>query len=154
MTDDGHTAVDDAGEAAIETAIRAGAAVFNAGHYHAAHDAWEGYWLDLESGTDDERFLHGLIQFTAAAHHASNARRDGAVGLAESALAYLDGLGGTHRGVDLESVRRYLTELQAASDVEAVTVPALWVDDAVLEPEHLAADAAAIAEASIADGDR
>ena len=65
--------------------LRAGIAVYNAGEYHAAHDAWEDYWLDLERGTDDERLLHGLIQFTAAVHHAEERNWEGAVGLAESA---------------------------------------------------------------------
>ncbi|MFB6301121.1 MAG: DUF309 domain-containing protein, partial [Halobacteriales archaeon] len=52
----------------MDAHLRAGIAIYNAGGYHAAHDAWEDHWLDLESGTDDERFLHGLIQFTAAVH--------------------------------------------------------------------------------------
>jgi predicted metal-dependent hydrolase len=155
MTGGDHTAdgdVDDAHRpAAIETAIRAGAAVFNAGHYHPAHDAWEDYWLDLESGSDDEEFLHGLIQFTAAAHHAANDRRDGAVGLAESALAYLDGLGATYRGVDLEPVRAYLDELLEASTVGAVTVPPLQVDDEVLDLDEIDGEAAVIAESLIED---
>ena len=30
--------------------LRAGIAVFNAGDFHDAHDAWEDRWLDLESG--------------------------------------------------------------------------------------------------------
>jgi predicted metal-dependent hydrolase len=137
---------------AIETAIRAGCAVFNAGHYHAAHDAWEDYWLDLESGSDDEEFLHGLIQFTAAAHHATNGRREGAVGLAESALVYLERLGATYRGVDLESVRAYLDELLEASAVGAVTVPPLRVDGEVLDLDDIDGDAATVAESLIADG--
>jgi hypothetical protein len=155
MTDDcGHTVVgNDAPDDAIETAIRAGAAVFNAGHYHAAHDAWEDYWLELESGTDDERFLHGLIQFTAAAHHASNGQREGALGLAESALAYFDGLGTTYRAVDLEPVRTYLEELPSASDVETVSVPPLRVAEEVLRPDDLAGEATRIAEEVIAAED-
>jgi len=52
-------------------ALRAGIAIHNAGHYHAAHDAWEDEWLELDDGSD-ERLLHGLIQFTAAIHHARN----------------------------------------------------------------------------------
>jgi hypothetical protein len=124
MTDDNRevVATDD-----IETAIRAGAAVFNAGHYHAAHDAWEAYWLELESGTDDERFLHGLIQFTAAAHHAANGNREGATGLSGSALEYLQGLGDVYRDVPLEPVRTYLRRLHDTTDVGALSVPALRV---------------------------
>jgi predicted metal-dependent hydrolase len=73
----------------MESHLRAGVAVYNAGQYHAAHDAWEDHWLDLEQGTDDEQFLHGLIQFTAAVHHARTRNWSGATGLASSARDYL-----------------------------------------------------------------
>ena len=29
--------------------LRAGVAIYNDGYYHAAHDAWEERWLDLEA---------------------------------------------------------------------------------------------------------
>jgi len=70
----------------MEAHLRAGIAVFNGGGYHTAHDCWEARWLDLESGTDDERFLHGLIQYTAAVHHASERNWGGATGLADGAV--------------------------------------------------------------------
>ncbi|WP_049923183.1 DUF309 domain-containing protein [Halopiger djelfimassiliensis] len=98
--------------------LRAGAAIYNDGYYHAAHDAWEGLWLDLEDGTDDERLLHGLIQATAAVYHARERNWAGAVGLAESARGYLDGLPSTHRDVDLPPLRSSLERL--AADPELV----------------------------------
>jgi hypothetical protein len=97
----------------MEAHLRAGVAIFNAGEHHAAHDAWEAYWLDLESGTDDEVFLHGLIQYTAAVYHACNRNWSGATGLAESAREYLAALPATYRGVDVASLREYLDSLQA-----------------------------------------
>ncbi|WP_299268023.1 DUF309 domain-containing protein [Halorientalis sp.] len=97
----------------METALRAGVAIFNAGDYHEAHDAWEDHWLALDSGTDDERFLHGLIQFTAAVHHASERNWPGVTGLTESARDYLAGLPADYRGVDLAGVRAYLQALAA-----------------------------------------
>lgn len=97
--------------------LRAGVAIYNAGHYHAAHDAWEEYWLDLEAGTDDERLLHGLIQFTAAVHHARERNWEGCVGLAESALGYLEGLPADYRDVDLVGVRRALAALESDPEV-------------------------------------
>ena len=93
--------------------LRAGVAIYNAGFYHAAHDAWEEYWLDLEAGTEDERLLHGLIQFTAAVHHARGRNWEGAVGLAESAHGYLAGLPADYRDVALEPVRSFLETLAA-----------------------------------------
>jgi len=71
--------------------LRAGVAIFNSGHYHAAHDAWEDRWLELEAGSDDERLLHGLIQYSGAVYHARERNWEGAVGLAESAGEYLAG---------------------------------------------------------------
>ncbi|EMA30571.1 DUF309 domain-containing protein [Halobiforma nitratireducens] len=93
--------------------LRAGAAVYNDGHYHAAHDAWEEHWLDLESGTDDEQLLHGLIQLSGAVFHAHRGNWQGTVGLADSARGYLDGLPATYRGVALASLRDYLASLSA-----------------------------------------
>ncbi|MFC4436418.1 MULTISPECIES: DUF309 domain-containing protein [Natrialbaceae] len=98
--------------------LLAGVAIYNDGHYHAAHDAWEDHWLELESGTDDERLLHGLIQFTAAVYHARERNWVGAIGLAESAQEYLAGLPTDYRGLRLEPVRAVLEEL--ATDPEVV----------------------------------
>jgi hypothetical protein len=95
----------------MDAHLRAGVAIYNAGGYHPAHDAWEDHWLDLEAGTDDERFLHGLIQFTAAVHHGFEGNWAGLRGLAESAGEYLAGLPSPYRGVDLDVVRAYLAEL-------------------------------------------
>ncbi len=93
--------------------LRAGAAIFNAGRYHAAHDAWEDRWLALESGSDDERLLHGLIQYSGAVHHARERNWEGAVGLAESGGEYLAGLPADYRDLRLEPVRSYLSGLAA-----------------------------------------
>lgn len=87
--------------------------MFNAGDHRAAHDAWEERWLALDSGTADERFLHGLIQYAAAIHHARGRNWRGARGLAESAVDYLSGLDDDHRGVNVGDVRTYLRRLAA-----------------------------------------
>src|SRR6056297_1954318 len=97
----------------MDQALRIGLVVFNAEDYHAAHDAWEDEWLDLPSGSDDERFLHGLIQYTAAVYHTRTGNWSGARGLAESAGDYLAGLPDDYRGVNVGSVREYLRRLAA-----------------------------------------
>ncbi len=97
--------------------LRAGAAVFNDGYYHAAHDAWEDRWLELASDSDDERLLHGLIQYTAAVYHARERNWEGAVGLAESGGEYLAGLPADYRGLRLEPVRSFLARLAADPEV-------------------------------------
>ncbi|MFA9414865.1 DUF309 domain-containing protein [Natrinema sp. HArc-T2] len=98
--------------------LRAGVAIFNDGYYHAAHDAWEDHWLDLEAGSDDERLLHGLIQYSGAVVHARERNWTGAVGLAESAQTYLAPLPADYRELALEPVRSSLTGL--ATDPELI----------------------------------
>ena len=136
----------------MRTPLRAGIAVYNDGHYHAAHDAWEDHWLDLEAGIADERLLHGLIQFTAAVYHAHERNWEGAVGLAESAVEYLDGLDADYQGCNVTEVRQYLGVL--ASDPAilerrppiALTHEGTRLALATLEPEALTVAARILAE--------
>jgi predicted metal-dependent hydrolase len=110
----------------VDDALRAGVALFEAGRYHAAHDPWEHAWLDMEAGTDDERLLKGLIQYTAAVHHARERNWSGATGLASSARGYLADVPDGHRGVDVAGVRASLAALAADPErVERGRPPAL-----------------------------
>ncbi|QLK25112.1 DUF309 domain-containing protein [Natrinema zhouii] len=93
--------------------LRAGVAIFNSGHYHAAHDAWEDRWLELEAGSNDERLLHGLIQYSGAVYHARERNWEGAVGLAESAGEYLAGLPADYRDLRLEPIQSALSRIAA-----------------------------------------
>jgi hypothetical protein len=103
----------------MDAHLRAGVAIYNAGGYHAAHDAWEDHWLDLESGTADERFLHGLIQFTAAVYHATEGNDSGATGLAGSAREYLADVPADYRDLNVGDVREFLAALEADPDLLA-----------------------------------
>ncbi|MFW5949587.1 MAG: DUF309 domain-containing protein, partial [Halolamina sp.] len=119
--------------------------------YHDAHDAWEGLWLDLENGTEDERLLHGLIQFTAAVFHARNGNWTGAVGLADSARGYLRPLAAEYRGVNVDTVRSFLAALEADPErIERARPPALRVDGEALLYDDLSDDAAVIAAGVVA----
>ncbi len=121
--DIGNTSDGDAGSAQdVDPALRAGVALFNEGQYLAAHEPWEAAWLTLGKG-DDERLLHGLIQFAAATHHARTGNDSGAVGTAEGALGYLDGLGERHRGLALEPVREWCRSVAADPAAIAEDVP-------------------------------
>jgi hypothetical protein len=134
----------------MDAHLRAGIAVYNAGRYHAAHDAWEDHWLGLDSG-DDERFLHGLIQFTAVVHHAADGNWSGARGLAESAGEYLGDLPTDHRGVNLGEVRPFLARV--ADDPQAVDwddPPKLACEGTPLEYDDLGFEATAVAAAVLA----
>jgi predicted metal-dependent hydrolase len=122
----------------MDTHLRAGVAIYNAGYYHAAHDAWEDHWLDLESGTDEELLLHGLIQFTAAVYHARNRNWSGATGLAESAEMYLADLPPAYRDVNVETVREYLAALERDPErTERGTAPSLTHGERALTLEDL-----------------
>ena len=135
----------------MDAQLRAGVAVYNAGRYHAAHDAWEERWLDLDEG-DDERFLHGLIQFTAAVHHARNRNWSGATGLAESARDYLADLPSDYRGVNVGTVREYLAALERDPErVERAAAPALAYEGAALALADLDFAASAVAAEVLAE---
>lgn len=126
----------------MDDRLRAGIAIFNAGGYHDAHDAWEDHWLDLEPGTDDERFLHGLIQYTAAVYHATGRNWAGLQGLADSAAGYLDGLPSPYRNVALDPVRSYLGLLARDPEhVERASPPQLSHAGRALTPADLVRDA-------------
>ncbi|MFB6141690.1 MAG: DUF309 domain-containing protein [Halosimplex sp.] len=134
----------------MDAQLRAGVAVYNAGHYHAAHDAWEAEWLDLPDG-DDERFLHGLIQFTAAVYHARERNWSGATGLAESAGEYLADLPPDYRGVNVGRVREYLTDLARDPErIERGPAPALTHEGEAVGLGDLDFEASTVAAAVLA----
>ena len=98
------------GDGGLRARLRAGVALYTAGRYRAAHDPWEAAWHG--STGDDDPFLHGLVQFTAAVHHGRAGNREGATGLARSARGYLADLPSPYRGVDLDVVRGFLPDLE------------------------------------------
>ncbi|WP_338727207.1 DUF309 domain-containing protein [Haladaptatus sp. DJG-WS-42] len=136
----------------MDDSLKAGIAIYNAGEFHAAHDAWEDEWLELEPGSDDERLLHGLIQFTAAIHHATRENWEGMAGLVGSAHEYLTGLPETYRRVNVGVVRAYLAGLENSPesiDLEAPLV--LTYDGTPCQLHHLDFPAAAIAASVLAE---
>jgi predicted metal-dependent hydrolase len=137
----------------MDAHLRAGIAVYNAGRYHAAHDAWEDHWLDLEAG-DDERFLHGLIQFTAVVHHAHTGNWSGAQGLAQSAGTYLAPLPADYRDVNLDAVRPYLARVASDPEhAERVAPPPLTHAGVAVDYEALDFDATVVAAQVLAEAD-
>jgi len=135
----------------MEAELQAGIAVYNAGYYHAAHDAWEDRWLALPDG-DDERLLHGLIQFTAAVYHARNRNWSGATGLAESGRAYLADLPADYRAVNVEAVRTYLAALERDPErVERGPAPRLTYAGDELAPRNLDFEGTAVAAGVLAE---
>jgi len=136
----------------VRANVRAGVALFNDGYYHAAHDPLEAAWLESDRDDTDGRFLQGLVQLTAAVHHARDRNWAGCVGLAESAREYLDAVPDAYAGVDVALVRRVLATL--ATDPEVVDrrpMPALAVDGEHVTRERLELDAAALAAEALAE---
>jgi predicted metal-dependent hydrolase len=136
----------------VRANVRAGLALFNDGYYHAAHDPFEAAWLESDRDDVDGRFLQGLVQLTAAVHHARGRNWEGAVGLAESAGEYLDDVPDAYAGVDVALVRRVLATL--ASDPEVVErrpMPWLEHDGERVRRARLEFEAAALAAEALAE---
>jgi hypothetical protein len=137
----------------MDDELRAGIAIYNAGEYLAAHDAWEEPWLELSDGPD-RRFLQGLIQLTAAVYHANNRNWIGAKKLADSAGEYLADLPAEYRGVDLAPIRAFLADVATdPATVDRRSPPSLVHEGRAIDLEELdfeatAAAAHALAEAS------
>lgn len=138
-------------EPSFDARVRAGVAMYNSGFRHAAHDAWEDAWLELEPESADERFLHGLIQFTAVAVHADRRNWRGLQGLSTSAREYLDGLPSTYRSVDVRGARDALDAVAADPEViERRGYPGLRYEGRSLDLPALDVDAALIAAPLVA----
>lgn len=60
--------------AAYPAEYLAGIDLYNAGEFHAAHDAWEERWLG-ECGAREKLFLQAMIQAAVASHHLEIGRR-------------------------------------------------------------------------------
>ena len=61
-------AYSDAHIAAYPVEYIAGIDLYNAGEFHAAHDAWEERWMG-EVGAQEKLFLQAMIQSAVAFHH-------------------------------------------------------------------------------------
>lgn len=65
---EGQTSYNDAHLLAYPVEYIAGIDLYNAGEFHAAHDAWEERWMG-EVGRDEKLFLQAMIQSAVAFHH-------------------------------------------------------------------------------------
>lgn len=93
--------------AADQQAFGEGAALFNAGQWWEAHEAWEGPWLKAEG--QDRAFLQALILLAAALHkrwhHGSPTHRN-----FDKAVRYLNTLPEEYGGVNLARLRAEVWE--------------------------------------------
>jgi uncharacterized protein len=86
----------------------AGIDLYNAGEFHAAHDAWEERWRD-DCGPREKLFLQAMIQSAVVFHHIEIGRRGAArrmYGMAREKFARL----GLERFMSLD-ISEYLAQL-------------------------------------------
>jgi len=89
----------------------AGIDLYNAGEFHAAHDAWEERWMG-EVGPDEKLFLQAMIQSAVAFHHLQISRPGAARQMYLRAKAKFERLGkNVFMSLDIDD---YLTQLDAA----------------------------------------
>ena len=109
-----------------------GAALFNAGRYHAAHEAFEKMWLASEAGDGD--FWKGLVQVAVCLYKLERGELDGARALHSGARGLLGTYLPEHRGLDVAALLAELaTHLRPvlrarpgeAASVDPATVPRL-----------------------------
>jgi predicted metal-dependent hydrolase len=115
----------------------AGIDLYNAGEFHAAHDAWEERWRD-DCGPREKLFLQALIQSAVIFHHIEIGRRGAArrmYGMAREKFTRL----GEERFMSLdvreyvEGLARSLRWLEEAEDPREAVTP----EDLAAPPMHL-----------------
>jgi uncharacterized protein len=94
--------------AAYPAEYLAGIDLYNAGEFHAAHDAWEERWMD-EVGPREKLFLQAMIQSAVAFHHLEIGRPGAAREMYRRAKEKFARLGSaSFMSLDLEDYQRQL----------------------------------------------
>ena len=94
--------------AAYPVEYLAGIDLYNAGEFHAAHDAWEERWMD-DVGPREKLFLQAMIQSAVAFHHLEIGRPGAAREMYRRAKEKFARLGArSFMSLDLEDYQRQL----------------------------------------------
>jgi predicted metal-dependent hydrolase len=113
----------------------AGIDLYNAGEFHAAHDAWEERWRD-DCGPQEKLFLQALIQSAVVFHHIEIGRRGAARRMYRMALEKFERLG-ARRFMSLD-IADYLAQLaRAVAWLEQSEDPRDAVQPADFEAPHI-----------------
>jgi uncharacterized protein len=117
----------------------AGIDLYNAGEFHAAHDAWEERWMG-EVGPREKLFLQAMIQSAVAFHHLEIGRPGAArrmYQMAKEKLARLDT--SIYMSLDLEDYQsqldRALSWLSSGPDPRELVQPEIEFPAIRLLPE-------------------
>lgn len=110
------------------TEYLAGIDLYNAGEFHAAHDAWEDRWRD-DCGPQEKLFLQAMIQSAVVFHHIEIGRRGAARRMYRMALEKFERLGAVRfMSLDiteyLAQLARSLSWLAASEDPRDAVQPA------------------------------
>ena len=113
--------------AAYPAEYLAGIDLYNAGEFHAAHDAWEERWRD-DCGPREKLFLQALIQSAVVFHHIEIGRRGAARRMYGMALEKFERLGAPrYMSLDiagyLAGLARSLSWLASAEDPRDAVAP-------------------------------
>ena len=113
--------------AAYPAEYLAGIDLYNAGEFHAAHDAWEERWRD-DCGPREKLFLQAMIQSAVVFHHIEIGRRGAARRMYGMALEKFERLGARRfMSLDVEDylaqLARSLAWLTSAADPREVEPP-------------------------------
>ncbi|MFO7926934.1 MAG: DUF309 domain-containing protein [Halobacteriota archaeon] len=127
--------------------LRIGVALYNTGHYLAAHEPLEALWLDAPAGERDD-CLQGVLQASVAIYKARNGNDAGAVGLAESAVGYLNNCG----DLAVDDLAAWLDRLAVDPDLgRSERSPELRIDGVAIDVYDLAPDEVIIAGEAVAE---
>jgi len=117
----------------------AGIDLYNAGEFHAAHDAWEERWMG-EVGAQEKLFLQAMIQSAVAFHHLEIGRPGAARQMYTRAKEKFARLGtNIFMSLDLIEYQGHLDEalswLLTAADPKTLVQPLVQPPKIVLLPE-------------------
>jgi hypothetical protein len=129
----------DAHIAAYPIEYIAGIDLYNAGEFHAAHDAWEERWMG-EVGAQEKLFLQAMIQSAVAFHHLEIGRPGAARQMYQRAKEKFARLGkNVFMSLDLEDYQAQLDTalswLLTVPDPRELTQPTFRVPKIALLPE-------------------
>jgi predicted metal-dependent hydrolase len=110
---------------ALDDTVHAGLALFRAGDFHGAHDAWEEGWRAAQGA--ERHLLQALVQLAAAFHQWNHLKPGGAATLFARARGHLEAIPSTLLGVEVSELELELEawEEAAARGDAAPTAPAL-----------------------------
>jgi len=122
----------------------AGIDLYNAGEFHAAHDAWEDRWRD-DAGPREKLFLQALIQSAVAFHHLEIGRPGAARRMYQMAKEKFARLGAAQfMSLDLVDYQaqldRALAWLTSVPDPRELTQPVMVLPVIRLLPEVMEYD--------------